>query len=112
MNFAVVGGGFAGLTAAFDLLRAGHQVTVFEAAPQVGGLASGFKDEGWDWSLERFYHHTFKSDKAMQQLVADIGADDMLFYTQPVTAYWCQTHGAHAFDGPLPVLMYPHLPVV
>ncbi len=111
MRFAVIGGGFAGLTAAYDLLRGGHQVTVFEAAPQVGGLASGFKDPTWDWSLERFYHHIFYSDRAIRSLVEEIGVGDLLFYTKPTTAFWCREHGAHAFDGPLPVLMYPHLPL-
>ena len=39
---AVVGGGPAGLTAAYDLARAGHMVTVFEALPKAGGmLAAG-----------------------------------------------------------------------
>jgi protoporphyrinogen oxidase len=111
MNIAVIGGGFAGLTAAYDLLRTGNSVTVFEAAPQVGGLASGFKDDGWDWSLERFYHHIFRSDKAIQTLVDEIGASDLLLFNTPVTGFWCETHGAHPFDGPLPVLMYPHLPL-
>jgi formate dehydrogenase (NADP+) beta subunit len=35
---AVVGAGPAGLTAAFYLAKLGHKVTVFEAAPQAGGM--------------------------------------------------------------------------
>lgn len=34
---AVVGGGVAGLSAALDLLTAGHRVVVLEASPRVGG---------------------------------------------------------------------------
>jgi protoporphyrinogen/coproporphyrinogen III oxidase len=36
-RIAVIGGGVAGLTAAFDLHGAGHQVHVFEAGPRMGG---------------------------------------------------------------------------
>ncbi|RCV52470.1 protoporphyrinogen oxidase [Marinitenerispora sediminis] len=36
-HVAVVGGGVAGLTAAYRLSRAGHWVTVLEAAPRLGG---------------------------------------------------------------------------
>jgi protoporphyrinogen oxidase len=111
VRVAVIGGGFAGLTAAYDLRRAGIEVTVFEAAPQVGGLASGFKDSNWDWSLERFYHHIFYSDRAIRTLVDEVGAGDLLFFKKPTTAFWCPAHGAHPFDGPLPVLLYPHLPI-
>ena len=40
-RIAVVGAGLAGITAARTLMQAGHEVTVFERAPQVGGrLAS------------------------------------------------------------------------
>ncbi len=35
---AVVGGGPAGLTAAYYLARLGHTVTVFEALPEAGGM--------------------------------------------------------------------------
>ncbi len=112
MRVAVIGGGFAGLTAAYDLRRTGVEVAVFEAAPQVGGLASGFKEPRWDWPLERFYHHLFRSDRAIRTLVDEIGAGDLLFFNKPTTAFWCREHGAHAFDGPLPVLLYPHLPML
>ena len=37
-RIAVIGGGPAGLTGAFYLARKGHDVTVFEAAPKLGGM--------------------------------------------------------------------------
>ena len=86
MKIAIVGAGIAGLSAAFDLLNAGHEVTVFEASDKTGGLASGFRDEAWGWSLERFYHHLFKSDKAIISLVDEIGFADKLFFPRPTTS--------------------------
>jgi protoporphyrinogen oxidase len=41
----IVGAGFAGLVAAGELRRRGVDVVVFESAPQVGGLATSFKDD-------------------------------------------------------------------
>ena len=43
MNIAIIGGGLTGLTAAYELLKYGHQVTVFEKEKTLGGLAGGFK---------------------------------------------------------------------
>ena len=40
MNIAIIGGGPAGLAAAYDLAKAGHEVTIYEAEPVVGGLAA------------------------------------------------------------------------
>ncbi|HMD90411.1 MAG TPA: FAD-dependent oxidoreductase [Anaerolineaceae bacterium] len=37
-NIAIVGSGPAGLTCALDLVRKGHEVTVFEALPVAGGM--------------------------------------------------------------------------
>ncbi len=44
MNIAIIGAGAAGLAAAYDLAGLGHQVTIYEAAPNTGGLAAGFKE--------------------------------------------------------------------
>jgi protoporphyrinogen oxidase len=109
VRVAIVGAGVAGLAAAYDLARANVQVTVFEAAPLAGGLASGFRDARWDWPLERFYHHLFETDTAIRDLVAATGYAEKLFFRAPVTAQWWQGRG-WALDGPLPVLRFPALP--
>ncbi len=56
---AIVGGGPGGLTAAFYLTRLGHQCTIFEAMPKLGGmLRYGIpqyrlpKSEVLDWEIE------------------------------------------------------------
>lgn len=85
-DIGIIGAGVAGLTAAYDLIRAGHQVTLYEARPYVGGLAAGFKDERWEWSLEHFYHHIFASDKAIITLVEELGIGDTLLFPTPVTS--------------------------
>ena len=68
MKIAIIGAGFTGLTAAYKLGKAGHTVTVFEKDSQPGGLAIGYKEKGWDWTLEAFYHHWFTNDYAVLTL--------------------------------------------
>ena len=46
-SIAVLGAGIGGMAAAYDLVRAGYQVTIYETADHVGGLASGFKEPHW-----------------------------------------------------------------
>jgi protoporphyrinogen oxidase len=107
-RLAVIGAGVAGLAAAYDLVQAGHLVTLYEAAAEPGGLATGFRDSNWDWPLERFYHHWFQSDTDILGLINEIGASDKVFFPRPVTALWHQGR-PHAFDSPIAVLRYPGL---
>ncbi|MEA3459906.1 MAG: FAD-dependent oxidoreductase, partial [Chloroflexota bacterium] len=108
MRIGIVGAGVAGLTAAYELTKKGHRVTVFEAQPQVGGLASGFKDDRWDWSLECFYHHWFASDDQVIGLIKELGLGEKVFFPRPTTSIWHEGV-AYPFDSPLAVLRFPHL---
>jgi protoporphyrinogen oxidase len=111
MRVGIIGAGVAGLTAAHDLAKAGHRVAIYESAANAGGLASGFRDERWEWPLERFYHHLFQTDAAIRGLVEQIGFGDRLFFRAPVTAQWWRGRG-YALDGVLPVLRFPAIPLV
>ena len=109
MNIIIIGAGIAGLAAANELAKGGHAVTVLEAAGVAGGLASGFKDERWEWPLERFYHHIFTTDRAIIDLAHEIGADDLLMFQSPVSGQWWNGQ-AYALDGVVPILRFPGLP--
>ncbi|MEP7290860.1 MAG: FAD-dependent oxidoreductase, partial [Chloroflexota bacterium] len=78
MKIGIIGAGAGGMAAAWDLIRAGHEVTLFEGEGRVGGLAAGFKDEGWDWWLEKFYHHWFESDSDILKLAEELGVRDKI----------------------------------
>src|SRR3989304_1050518 len=113
MNIAIVGAGPAGLAAAYDLTKANHRVTIFEAAPHVGGLAAGFKAPHWQWSVEKFYHHWFQSDKAILGLIDELGWSDQVLFPRPYTAIYYK--GAfHPFDhmySNMPLFLLRHFPI-
>lgn len=106
MRICIVGAGISGLTIAIRLSQAGHQVDIFEASDRAGGLANGFKDNGWEWPLEMHYHHIFTSDTAIQKMADEIGVS--YHFYRPKTSIWYKKT-IHQFDSPLDVLAYPHL---
>jgi len=84
MKIAVLGGGFTGLVVSYYLAKNNHQVTLFEKEKILGGLASGFKNESWDWYLERAYHHIFTNDKDILNFAKKI-AFNKIFFKKPKT---------------------------
>lgn len=112
MKIAILGGGYTGLTAAFYLQRKGHEVTVYEKQTELGGLASGFKVEGWNWFLERAYHHVFASDSDILDFSRDTGFDDF-FFSEPQTSSLYdignETYRIVSIDTPFDLLRFPLL---
>ena len=99
LQIAIIGAGAAGLAAAWDLTRQGHQVTLYEAGSEVGGLAAGFKQPAWHWTLEKFYHHWFETDTDILALIDEIGHSDKVLFPWPTTSIWSQ-EGIFPVDKP------------
>lgn len=111
MKVAIIGAGVTGLTAAYYLSALGHQVMLYEASGQTGGLASGFRDANWEWSLERFYHHWFTSDDAIIDLIRQLGQEDKLFFPRPTTSIWFKGR-IYPFDSYVRAMLFPHLSLI
>jgi protoporphyrinogen oxidase len=108
MKIAIIGAGLGGMAAAYDLAKAGHQVTIFEGAEQAGGLASGFKEPNWDWSVERFYHHWFMTDKYMLGFIDELGWSDQVLFPRPLTVMYYKGK-FYPFDSIPRMALYPGL---
>ena len=54
-KIAILGGGIAGLTVAYRLIKKGFTVKIFEAQDNLGGLARTAMIQGE--ALEIYYHH-------------------------------------------------------
>jgi protoporphyrinogen oxidase len=86
MKIGIVGGGVMGLVLAHHLADEGHQVLVFERAPQVGGLATWHDFEAFVW--DRFYHVILPSDSALLGLLNRVGLADKVRWSPTQTGYY------------------------
>jgi protoporphyrinogen oxidase len=102
----VVGGGIAGLAAAYRLQGHGHDVRILEATDQVGGLAAVYDTAGDD--VEKFYHHLSKSEETIVELAEELGLGDRLEWRVGENAYYVDGV-VHPLDTPWEILAYPHM---
>ncbi len=108
MRVGVIGAGAAGLAAAHELGKKGHQAHVFERAPFLGGQASTFDVGGG--RLERGYHHLFMSDTHMVDLIHELGLGDKLAWIESKVGFF---HGDRIwrFTSPVDLLRFGPLPL-
>ena len=105
---AIVGAGIGGMAAAYDLVRAGCQVTIYDSSNQVGGLASGFKLPNWEWSIEKYYHHWFSSDQHILGLIRELGWQDQVLFPRPYTVMYYNGR-FYPFDAIPQMALFPGL---
>jgi protoporphyrinogen oxidase len=109
MKIAIIGAGFTGLSAAYQLSKNGHQVTVFEKDQHPGGLAIGYQEKEWDWTLEKHYHHWFTNDKAVLELAKEIKYPVVI--TRPKTSSYVEG-GIYQLDSPDTLLKFAKLSLI
>ena len=107
-SIGVIGGGFAGLTAALRLAQAGHHVTLWEKG-RFGGQAATF--EVADTRLEIFYHHLFQSDTSIVALAEELGIGDHLLWLPSNVGYFVDGK-IYPLNGALDLLRLGCVPFV
>lgn len=108
MKIAVIGAGFSGLSAAYELNKLGYEVTIFEKDSDVGGLAATFKVG--DQSLEKFYHHWLGTDNDVFNLIKEINQDKkLLFKTSKVGIFY--SNKIFRFSSPIDLLKFTPLSI-
>ena len=85
-RWAIIGGGMLGLTTARGLANAGQQVTVYEAAPEIGGLAGAWQVGDYTW--DRHYHVTLLSDLRIRALLAELSLEDSMRWVETKTGFY------------------------
>ncbi|MGM0398280.1 MAG: NAD(P)/FAD-dependent oxidoreductase [Halobacteriota archaeon] len=103
---AIVGGGLAGLAAAYRLQERGESVQVYESTDQVGGLAATYETAGD--RIEKYYHHLSKTEETIVELVEELGLGDDLYWPIGGDAYYVDGV-VHPLDTAWEIAAYPHL---
>ena len=106
MKVGIIGGGITGLTSAYDLSKAGHDVVVFESSNQLGGHASTFEVQGAP--LERGYHHWFTSDDDILALMEEVGLGEEVIWNKSSVGTFYNGH-TYEFSTPFDILKYKPL---
>jgi protoporphyrinogen oxidase len=103
LKVAVIGGGVAGLTAAYELSKAGQEVVLFEKERELGGLASSFPLSGHH--IERYYHFICLNDSDLLDMLRELGLDSRLRWAKTRMGLYHKGR-LYSFGAPLDLLTF------
>ena len=97
------------MTLAKRLTAAGSRVTLIEAAPSTGGLATAARHGEYSW--DRFYHVILLSDRHLHELLADLDLGDRLRWGTTRTGFY--TDGRlYSLSSSLDFALFPPLSLI
>ena len=111
MDCAVIGGGVLGMSLAQRLSRDGHDVTLYEAGAELGGLAAPWQLGEVTW--DRHYHVTLLSDRRTRAMYDSVGiADDQIDWVETKTGYYGTDGTLRSVSNALEFLRLPGLSLI
>lgn len=75
-----------GLMTAMELLKAGHQVDLYERDDRIGGMSASFDFDGLE--IERYYHFICKTDYPLFKLLDELGLSHTLRWVDTRMGYF------------------------
>lgn len=102
----VLGGGVAGLHAAYLLTKVGFAPLLLEKQEHIGGLCSSHDCD--TYHIEKYYHHIFPSDNSLLELLEELGLADDIIWRSGGTGFYID--GAfYTFNTPQDLLRFTPL---
>lgn len=86
MKVCVIGGGITGLVCAYELCKRNIEVAVLESDTCIGGIAGTVDTHSF--SIEKYYHHFFKSDKCVLDMIERFDLDHKLVWSPSTMGYF------------------------
>ncbi|MEO8762876.1 MAG: NAD(P)/FAD-dependent oxidoreductase [Ginsengibacter sp.] len=108
-NWGIVGGGIMGMTLAHRLAQQGHSVTIYESAPELGGLVSSWKMGDVEW--DKFYHVILLSDFRTRNILKDIGLEDRIEWVETKTGFYIKGK-LYSMSDTIEFLKFPTLNLI
>lgn len=97
------------MTLAHRLAQAGHQVSIFESAPELGGLASAWNLNGIFW--DRHYHVTLLSDSHLRKILAELDLDKEMKWVETRTGFYMDGK-LYSMSNSVEFLKFPPLSLI
>lgn len=97
MKTIIIGGGFAGLSAAVHLTKQGKQATLLEASPKLGGRAYSFRETNNDCIIDNGQHIMMGCYHATLELLDILGAQNTIEIQKNLTVCFTQRGGKTAY---------------
>jgi protoporphyrinogen oxidase len=108
-KIAVIGAGPMGLACAYQLLKNGHEVDIYESDDRIGGMSAHFDFNGL--SIERFYHFVCKEDYALFDLLKELDLEDKLHWNSTLMGYYFQGK-LYKWGNPIALLTFSKLSII
>jgi len=107
----IIGAGISGLVTAYYLAQTTKEVEIhiWEKDSTPGGLASTFSMH--DFTVEKFYHHFYRQDAAIQELIAELGlGEDLIWRPAATGAYYFRQ--PYRLSSPIDLLRFKPLALI
>jgi protoporphyrinogen oxidase len=106
MRVSILGGGVAALAAAYYLGKEGIASEIYEAGPQLGGLASSLIYNGYP--IDRYYHCSLPEDTRLHHLMEELGIGDRIYW-KATTMGFMYAGQCYSMATPLDLLKFKPL---
>lgn len=89
MKIIIIGSGLAGLSAGYKLCKS-NEIVIFEKDAEIGGMAASYCQEftGKKYFIEKYYHHIFRSDSELLDLIRELGLENQMLWLKGKDAYF------------------------